>query len=180
MTNVWTEHRTAQLKALWADGMSARQCAMKIGNTTRNAVIGKVGRLGLATRTTRDRQRPGTPRKARAPRAAHDQSEPKFIGVAEPLPLPSETDIPQMLFTNRVFGQHCAWIIGTAKPAMCCGDATTAGTHYCQAHLVRSQPVCEPRRTRANAQPKVPTYAPAFNRFKAKALPLMDEGVFHE
>ena len=44
----WTDERVELLKKLWADGLSASQIASKLGEVTRNAVIGKVHRLGLA------------------------------------------------------------------------------------------------------------------------------------
>jgi GcrA cell cycle regulator len=44
----WTEERVELLKKLWADGLSASQIAGRLGEVTRNAVIGKVHRLGLA------------------------------------------------------------------------------------------------------------------------------------
>ncbi len=47
---MWTEQRVADLRRLWAEGLSASQIARRLGNTTRNAVIGKVHRLGLASR----------------------------------------------------------------------------------------------------------------------------------
>lgn len=44
----WTDERIALLKKLYVDeGLSASQIADRIGGTTRNAVIGKVTRLGL-------------------------------------------------------------------------------------------------------------------------------------
>lgn len=46
----WTEERVRQLKELWAAGLSAGQIAAKMDGVTRNAVIGKVHRLGLAGR----------------------------------------------------------------------------------------------------------------------------------
>ena len=46
----WTGDRVATLKKLWADGHSASTIATKLGEVTRNAVIGKVHRLGLAGR----------------------------------------------------------------------------------------------------------------------------------
>ena len=44
----WTEERVALLTKLWADGLSASQIAAELGGITRNAVIGKVHRLGLS------------------------------------------------------------------------------------------------------------------------------------
>jgi len=47
----WTDERVEKLTSLWNDGMSASQIAKELGGVTRNAVIGKVHRLGLASRT---------------------------------------------------------------------------------------------------------------------------------
>ena len=44
----WTDDRVEQLKKLWEAGHSASQIAGELGNVTRNAVIGKVHRLGLS------------------------------------------------------------------------------------------------------------------------------------
>ncbi len=46
----WNDERVEQLKKLWAEGKSASQIATEIGGISRNAVIGKVHRLGLAGR----------------------------------------------------------------------------------------------------------------------------------
>ena len=46
----WTDERVELLKKLWIDGLSASQIAAELGNVTRNAVIGKVHRLGLSGR----------------------------------------------------------------------------------------------------------------------------------
>ena len=47
----WTEERVEVLKKLWLDGFSASQIAKQLGDgLTRNAVIGKVHRLGLSGR----------------------------------------------------------------------------------------------------------------------------------
>jgi GcrA cell cycle regulator len=46
----WTEERVETLKRMWADGQSASQIAKELGGVTRNAVIGKVHRLGLSNR----------------------------------------------------------------------------------------------------------------------------------
>ena len=46
----WTDDRVATLSKLWADGLSASQIAAELGGVTRNAVIGKVHRLGLSGR----------------------------------------------------------------------------------------------------------------------------------
>ncbi len=47
----WTEERVETLKRMWNEGQSASQIAKELGGVTRNAVIGKVHRLGLSNRT---------------------------------------------------------------------------------------------------------------------------------
>ena len=46
----WTDDRVSTLRRLWASGRSASQIADELGGVTRNAVIGKVHRLGLSGR----------------------------------------------------------------------------------------------------------------------------------
>ena len=65
----WTDERVETLKKMWGEGQSASQIAKELGGVTRNAVIGKVHRLGLSNRT------------AGAPAA---KPEPKAKPAAEP------------------------------------------------------------------------------------------------
>ncbi|MGR3634774.1 MAG: GcrA family cell cycle regulator [Shimia sp.] len=48
----WTDDRVELLKKMWGEGQSASQIAKELGGVTRNAVIGKVHRLGLSNRST--------------------------------------------------------------------------------------------------------------------------------
>ncbi len=52
----WTGERTDLLKRLWHDGFPAAAIADRLGQVTRNAVIGKVHRLGLAGRQAKPRR----------------------------------------------------------------------------------------------------------------------------
>ena len=54
----WNDERNDVLKALWKDGLSASQIAGKLGGVSRNAVIGKIHRLGLEGRA-----KPAAPRR---------------------------------------------------------------------------------------------------------------------
>jgi len=64
----WTDERVELLKKLWQDGLSASQIAKQLGGVTRNAVIGKVHRLGLAGRASPSRsERPRMPMAPKAP-----------------------------------------------------------------------------------------------------------------
>jgi hypothetical protein len=46
----WTKEKDELIKKLWADGLSASQIAAEIGGVSRNAIIGRVHRLGIAGR----------------------------------------------------------------------------------------------------------------------------------
>ena len=43
----WTKERETTLKTMWLDGYSSSQIAKTLGDATRNAVIGRLNRLGL-------------------------------------------------------------------------------------------------------------------------------------
>src|SRR6185503_18971360 len=67
----WTDERVELLRKLWQDGLSASQIAGELGNgITRNAVIGKVHRLGMSGRVkppSAATARPRAPKPARPP-----------------------------------------------------------------------------------------------------------------
>ncbi|WP_166416248.1 GcrA family cell cycle regulator [Cochlodiniinecator piscidefendens] len=87
----WTEDRVEILKKMWGEGQSASQIAKELGGVTRNAVIGKVHRLGLSNRATtgakaapKDKAAP----KAAAPAAKPKPAAPKPAAAAAPKPKP--------------------------------------------------------------------------------------------
>ncbi len=48
MKNYWTKSKIDKLSTLWSKGIPAREIAEKLGDVSRNAVIGKANRLGLS------------------------------------------------------------------------------------------------------------------------------------
>src|SRR5215468_1351308 len=78
----WSEERVALLRKLWAEGLSASQIAKQLGGVTRNAVIGKVHRLGLAGRAT-----PSRPAK----RPVRANTRPRVVGPSAPRLRPAST-----------------------------------------------------------------------------------------
>lgn len=91
----WTDERVETLKKMWAEGKSASQIAKELGGVTRNAVIGKVHRLGLSNRTPAAKPAEEAPaakpveETTRRPAAAA-RPEP----AARPDPAPAETPRP--------------------------------------------------------------------------------------
>lgn len=89
----WTDERVELLKKMWSEGQSASQIAKELGGVTRNAVIGKVHRLGLSNRTGGAGSAAATPAAA-APAAATPEkpkaSAPKEAVRPRPAPKPVE------------------------------------------------------------------------------------------
>ena len=93
----WTDERVELLKKMWGEGQSASQIAKELGGVTRNAVIGKVHRLGLSNRAGSGGA--ASPAKADAkpkpaPKAkAEPKVQPKTEPAIKPVPAP-ETKSP--------------------------------------------------------------------------------------
>ena len=68
----WTDKRVEILKKMWGEGQSASQIAKELGGVTRNAVIGKVHRLGLSNRAGSAGAKAAA--KEKAPKAAAKKS----------------------------------------------------------------------------------------------------------
>ena len=83
----WTDERVETLKRMWGEGQSASQIAKELGGVTRNAVIGKVHRLGLSNRVGgKDEEEEAAPEAAPASPAAAPRPEP--AARAEPAAAP--------------------------------------------------------------------------------------------
>ena len=90
----WTDERVELLKKMWSDGKSASQIAKELGGVTRNAVIGKVHRLGLSNRAgATPAPSPAKPAQAERP-AAKPAPEPKPEPRVEPAPKPEPEPQP--------------------------------------------------------------------------------------
>lgn len=74
----WTEERIELLKTLWGDGQSASQIAKVLGGVTRNAVIGKVHRLGLSNRASHG-DAPSKPKVETKPNPGSKKSKSKTV-----------------------------------------------------------------------------------------------------
>ena len=79
----WTDERVELLKKMWSEGQSASQIAKELGGVTRNAVIGKVHRLGLSNRTG-STPVAATPEAAPQAAAAADDDAEAEPGAAKP------------------------------------------------------------------------------------------------
>ena len=98
----WTDERVEKLKAMWGEGQSASQIAKELGGVTRNAVIGKVHRLGLSNRAASKPAAPAADAKPAKPAAAPAaEAAPKPEAAPAPKPEPAPTPKPIQSATAR-------------------------------------------------------------------------------
>lgn len=134
----WSEERVALLRKLWAEGLSASQIAKQLGGVTRNAVIGKVHRLGLAGRATPSRPAKRPVRTAR-PRSL-GPSAPR-LRSASSVPLVVIPDLPPLKLEDGK-----AATVLTLNESMCkypIGDPTDADFAFCGRGVFGSHPYCQ-------------------------------------
>jgi len=141
----WTDERVELLKKLWAEGLSASQIAAELGGITRNAVIGKVHRLGLSGRAKSPSTAAPRPRKPRSSGMIR-VSRPAIRGNTalaydydiEPDPQPIENVIPigQRCSLLELNDEKCHWPVGDpGQPDFYfCGGKTGTGIPYCGYH----------------------------------------------
>ena len=149
----WTDERVELLKKLWQDGLSASQIAKQLGGVTRNAVIGKVHRLGLSGRATPSQPSRPVFRAAR-PRptvaAAPAPRREPLIRPAAPVPSPV-LDLPGTATVLTLGAHMCKWPIG--DPSMdnftFCGRRSGEGP-YCHEH---SQVAYQPAQAKKRSGP---------------------------
>ncbi|WP_240006952.1 GcrA family cell cycle regulator [Pseudaquidulcibacter saccharophilus] len=170
----WTDERVETLKKLWIDGLSASQIAKQLGSVTRNAVIGKVHRLGLAGRATPSRPAKRPTRPAR-PAVVAEAPPIKKVEVKEPVVKPVLEE-PVKIHTEAAFTNlrdesraksgkllsvlelgtcMCKWPIGDPTDAEFgfCGAKTHGNWPYCAEHgAVAYQPQLSKNKGAAQGQ----------------------------
>ena len=134
---MWTADKEKKLKQLWAEGHSASQIAAILGNTTRNAVIGKAHRLKLqgrlikkksATKTTVEKNDVSEVKNQKLGRKA------RFKALL--LDKNFEPENPTKL--EDLIDGNCRWPLGEKmKPAsLFCGRKSIEKFPYCKLHLL--------------------------------------------
>lgn len=166
----WTDERVELLKKMWAEGQSASQIAKELGGITRNAVIGKVHRLGLSNRTGAT---PSKPHKEKAKAGSTSRSEPastrparedaatrtpaerpapprkQIIPAGQPLPpQPSANEIsPEALASVREVEKKAKKISLMELTERTCkwpvGDPATDDFWFCGLPVQQGKPYCE-------------------------------------
>ena len=166
----WTDERVDLLRRLWEEGLSASQIASQLGGVSRNAVIGKVHRLGLAGRVkpngagqVNGRKKTGAETEAEAALAA-EPSMPEPPAVVSHRPAPDFPLMPAkpasepvaLAMSQRVTimdlrESMCRWPMGdpTSPDFRFCGGRAITSLPYCTQHAqIAYQPAAERKRDR--------------------------------
>ena len=160
----WTDERVETLKKLWADGLSASQIATELGGITRNAVIGKVHRLGLSGRAKSPSSAAPRPRKPRSASHMLRVSRSSMRGntalahayeldiEAEPEPIDNVIPLGQRRSLLELTEDTCRWPIGDPGTAdfFFCGGAAVTSLPYCAYH---SRIAYQPANVRRDRRP---------------------------
>jgi hypothetical protein len=145
----WTHDRIAYLKGAWAAGDTATMIAETLGGRfTRNAVLGKLQRLGLLGQ----RQPDLTPTERAMRKAAYDAQRnarkraqrgniPGMMPVKRPavavqrsLPVPAPAPPPLNFSIMDLRSGLCRWPVNNGGPYLFCGNAASEVV-YCPFHM---------------------------------------------
>jgi len=132
----WTTERVELLKNHFEAGLSCRQIAASIG-VSRNAVIGKLSRLGL-TRGGEFVGEPRAPKKERSgksvPRLQYQMLRTVYQNGEPVLAAPVVSEHRRSLL--ELSRQRCRWPISTpgAEDFCFCGNTPLEGAPYCIGH----------------------------------------------
>ena len=150
----WTDERVETLRKLWLDGLSASQIAKQLGGVTRNAVIGKVHRLGLSgraapsqpARTVFKAPRPARPVQPAAPRRVEPQVASQPLAPVQPRRIVYD-ETPGSATVLTLGAHMCKWPIGdpSADSFTFCGKRSDADGPYCVQH---AQVAYQPQQSR--------------------------------
>jgi GcrA cell cycle regulator len=169
----WTDERVELLKKMWTEGQSASQIAKELGGVTRNAVIGKVHRLGLSNRTGAG-PAPAAPAKpdskAKAPKTeskpipvkeevaeARPEPRPAPVAPTRKAIVPAGQPLPPQPSANEISPEALAKVSEIEKKARkltlmelterTCkwpvGDPATENFWFCGLPVQQGKPYCE-------------------------------------
>ena len=161
----WTDERVELLKKMWTEGQSASQIAKELGGVTRNAVIGKVHRLGLSNRagaasTPAPEKKPAKAKAETKPAAKKAPAE-RVVEVTVTAPrkpiVPAGQPLPPQPSANEISPEALAKVNEVEKTAKkislmelterTCkwpiGDPATEDFWFCGLSVQQGKPYCE-------------------------------------
>ena len=132
----WTPEKEEKLRQYWKKGHSGSQIARMLGNTTRNAVIGKAHRLKLEARTISKRSEGKLIEKNNSPEVKTQKLGKKARFKALLLDKNFEQENPKKL--EELTDDTCRWPIGHPyqEQFYFCGRKPMDKFPYCKLHVL--------------------------------------------
>ena len=156
--STWDEAREAKLKELWEKGHTASQIAKILGDTTRNAVIGKAHRLKLAGRTQSRKSE-----KEKKQSVSAQSKEERYISRRSRfksllLDKNFEPENPKKL--EELGDNNCRFTMGhpDEEDFYFCGRTPVEGFSYCQLHVLYSFQPKNPKEELIDKEDDVPAF----------------------
>ena len=132
----WTEQEVETAKSMWNAGESASAIAAVLKGKSRNAVIGKLNRLGDLG-GVQARAKPKAPRRAVAPKPAPKRPVVKRDPVRDDELVPPAPSMQGKVTLGTVGHHQCRFPMGDPRLGQdmpMCGQRTDEGRSYCEAH----------------------------------------------
>ena len=154
----WNNEKVEKLKDLWGKGHTASQIAEMLGDTTRNAVIGKAHRLNLEARapskqtSSSDKQETRPARKAQQPMSRKS----KFKSIL--LDKNFESEKPTSL--EGLTDSTCRWPIGRPdeEKFYFCGRKPIEDFPYCKLHVLYAFQPKNPKEEPIDKEEEMPAF----------------------
>ena len=134
----WTDEKVEKLKELWTKGHTASQIAEVLGDTTRNAVIGKAHRLNLEARAPSKNSGDSVTRENKTARRGPTPTSRKAKFQSILLDKNFEPENPKSL--ENLTDETCKWPIGhpNEEKFYFCGRSSLKDFSYCKLHLLHA------------------------------------------
>ena len=154
----WNDEKVEKLKDLWGKGHTASQIAEMLGDTTRNAVIGKAHRLNLEARapskqtSSSDKQETRPARKAQQPMSRKS----KFKSILLDKNFQSEKPTSLEGLTDST----CRWPIGhpDEEKFYFCGRKPIEDFPYCKLHVLYAFQPKNPNEEPIDKEEEMPSF----------------------
>jgi GcrA cell cycle regulator len=132
----WTSEKVEKLKKLWTKGHTASQIAGALGDTTRNAVIGKAHRLNLEARAPSKQSSASSSKENRLVKRSPGITSRKAKFQSILLDKNFEPENPKSL--ENLTDDTCKWPVGhpNEENFYFCGRKPEGEFPYCKLHVL--------------------------------------------
>ena len=155
----WTQDKERKLRELWEKGHTASQIAEILGDTTRNAVIGKAHRLKLAARATSNKSQHQKKQVSISSGSKEEKNvsrRSRFKSLL--LDKNFEPENPKTL--EQLENNNCKWPVGhpDEESFYFCGRKPIEGFSYCKLHILYAFQPKNPKEELINKEDDVPAF----------------------